>query len=443
MLILFISLWLRLYKIDFSGFSLDEMVSLNIAENFNLLSFLSDNHPPLHTIAIKLWTNLFGVNEFIARFPSALFSAGTTLVIGFTALKFSNRWISLLCMLLHAVFPLSIVNAQLVRPHALFELASAVQFYFYLAYLQDKTRIRGLLYASLFAVLSSYLAGLLFLFEYVFHQRKNSSVLLIIGVNMLIITLLILSRELIDWHYLDWQLIKFNLESLSFLPLDILRAFNYYSAVSSIGLIMLCILFIRSLGAEQIAGFYKTTTIALSFVLSLIVFSLITRRAIFLERYFIFLVPMFIYFIGSIVKNIYPLHRWLAAFAVFLVAGGSYVGIIVKIPQKHPPWKDAAFTIGTYGSSVVLTTSTRALQMPYFKSRNVEVETLFEEKAVAEQLKALLEDFKNVWIVDTAWNKLLNFSNLNDIVAKANLKIEDHTIYDEASSAVVVLRITR
>lgn len=443
LLIIFISLWLRLYKIDFSGFSLDEMVSLNLAENFNLLSLLSDNHPPLHTIAVKLWTNLFGLSEFMARFPSALFSVGATLIVGFTALRFSNRWVSLLCMLLQALFPLSIINAQQVRPYALFELASSVQFYFYLVYLQDKTRIRSFLFSSLFAVLSSYLAGLLFLFEYVFHQRKNSSVMLIVGINALIVTLLVLSREFIDWHYLDWQLIKFNLESLSFLPLDILRAFNYYSMISSLGLVMLCVLFVRGLSAEQISGFYKTTTVALSFVLSLIVFSLITRRAIFSERYFIFLVPMFIYFIGSLVKNIYPLHRWLAIFAVFLIVGGSYIGIITKVPQQHPPWKDAAFSISTYASSVVLTTSTRSLRMPYFKNRNIEVETLFEEAAIAEQLKILLEDFKNVWVVDTAWNKLLNFSNLDTIVSTAKLKVEDHTIYDDASSAVVVLRITR
>ena len=440
---MFISLWLRLYKLDFSGFSLDEMISLNIAENFNLLYLFSDNHPPLHTIALKLWTNLFGLSEFMARFPSALFSTGATIVIGFTALKFSNRWVSLLCMLLHAVFPLSIINAQLVRPYALFELASSVQFYFYLIYLQDRTRIRSLLFSSLFAVLSSYLAALLFLFEYVFHQRKNSNVLLIIGVNALIVTLLVLSRELIDWRYLDWQLIKFNLESLSFLPLDLLRAFSYYSPISSIGLVVLCILFVRSLGAEQMNGFYKTTAIVLSFVLSLIVFSLVTRRAIFSERYFIFIIPMFIYIAGSLVKNIYPLHRYLAIFALFFVVGGSTVSIIRKVPQKHPPWKDAAFSISLYGSSIVLTTSSRALQVPYFKNRNIEVEPLFEEDSVAEQLNFLLMDFKNVWIVDTAWNRLLNFSKLNDIVLKANLKIEDHTIYDDASAAVVVLRITR
>lgn len=443
-LIAFIALWLRVYKIDFSGFNLDEMISLNIAENFDFLYLMSDNHPPIHAIVIKLWTNLFGLNEVMARLPSALFSVGATITIGVTALKFGNRSISLICMLLHALFPLSIVHAQLVRPYALFELASSIQFFYYLSYLQDKAKLKKLLFASLFVALSSYIAGLLFIFEYAFQQRKKN-IMLILGINAVIVMAIILSRELVDWRYLDWQIIKYNLENLAFLPIELVKGFNYYSIISSLGLMILFVQFIRSLSPEQMNQFHKTTTITLSFVISFVSFSLITKRAIFSERYFIFLVPVFFYFIGVFLKKQIEDNKKkrLITAAVLLIVIGSFFGIQSKIPQRQPPWKEAAMTITTYPSSIVLTTSTLALGMPYFKYRNINVETLNSEAALNTQLNVLLETFQNVWVVDTYWNKVINFPNVKNIVEQAQLKIEDHTIFSKDSDAVVVLRITR
>lgn len=444
-LIAFIAFFLRANKIDFSGFSLDEMVSLNIAENFDFLYLISDNHPPIHAIVTKLWIAVFGLNETMARLPSAIFSAGTTIAIGVTALKFiGNKWISLICMLLHALFPLSILHAQLVRPYALFELTSSIQFFYYLSYLQDKTKLKNLLYASLLVALSSYLAGLMFVFEYIFQQRKKN-ITLILGANALLVVAIIFSRELVNWHYLDWQLIKYNLESLAFLPIELIKAYNYYSLVSGLGLTILFIQFVRSLSTEQINQFYKTTTITLSFIISFITFSLITKRAIFSERYFIFLAPVFFYFIAVLINKQFEDKRkkWLSISAISLIVIGSFFGIQRKIPDSHPHWKEAAMTISLFPSSIVLTTSTLALNTPYFKYRNISVETMNSEEALGNQIYLLLETFQNVWVVDTYWNKLIHFPNLNTIAAKAELNITDYSIFDEKSDAVVALRISR
>lgn len=444
-LVIFVAFLLRIYKIDFSGFSLDEMISLNLAENFSFLNLISDNHPPIHALATKLWINIFGLTEALARFPSVIFSLGATITIGITALKFGNMRLSLICMFLHALFPLSILHAQQVRPNALFELTSSIQFFYYLSYLQDKTKFKSLLFASLLVALSSYLAGLLFIFEYAFQQRKKNGFILILAINILIVVAFIFSRELVSWHHLDWQLIKYNLETLAFLPIELIKAFNYYSIISGLGLAIFFVQFVRGLDSDQLNQFYKTTAITLSFVISLITFSLVTKRAVFSERYFVFLIPIFFYSLGMFIKHHLDdkKNSGLLICAFSLIVVGSFFGIQNKIPQSNPPWKDAAMSIGTYPSSLVLTTSTLALSMPYFKYRNIGVEPMSSEEALANQLNILLNTFQNVWIVDTYWNKLINFPNLNTIAIQSRLKVEDLTIYDENSASVVVYRVSR
>lgn len=444
-MIVAISFALRAYKLGFSGFSLDEMVSLNVADNFSLLSFLSDNHPPLHILLIKLFTDALGLNEITARLPSVLASTATTAVIGLTVRRHTNSLISLVVMFLHALFPMSIIHAQLVRPYALLELASAVQFYFYLDYLHDRSKLRPLLLASLFALLSSYLSVLLFIFEFTFVQRKSRLIFLFVGMNALIIVLAVMSRELVDWSALAWQVAKYNLDSTAFLPIELLQGFIGYSYISALGLVIIFARYLKNRSPEETEQLFKTSTLFFSFLLSFIVFSLITKRAIFSERYFIFLVPLFFYLLGLfLIKQLGELKKsWLALASVALVIAGSAVSLVVRLPVKHPQWREAAMDVSLAHSSVVLTASTLALANPYFKYKNIPVFQMTPPEGLADQIRLLLDTHQAVWVVDTLWNKILNFPELEQTVQQLDLVLENHSITSPGTELVLVYKITR
>lgn len=435
-----------LYLVD-SSFSLDEMISLRSVQNLSLENLFFDNHPPLYLIFLKISCALFGYNEFSARLPSVLFSAATTGAIGWMLLRqnISQLWV-LAGMLLHAVFPLSIEYAQQARPYAVFEFFCTVQFSFYLQFLKHQASRKALLTASLFAAIASYLAVILFIFEWAFNLKKSKSVLVIVGINLLLIILIISSKEFIDWRYLNWQIIKYNLEDLAFLPVDVVKAYAFNSILSGAAILAIIIGTISAYDAEKSKNILGPMIIAFSFLTVFIGFSLVTRRAIFSARYFIFLSPVFFYFLVTVLnkasmasaktKKIY------IGCAIIILLGA---GISVKqmLPLKHPDWRGTALSASAYPNSIVVTTSNLALQTPYFDALKIPVIEITNPEQVLQQVVKLLELYEHVWIVDTYWNYIMYLPPQMPAFQSLNLKVDDFTNFEDGRDTAVAFKISK
>jgi len=116
---------------------LDEAIVANVVKNYSfwgIIEFfsISDFHPPLYYLFIKLWTNIFGYSEIALRFPSIIFFLITVWVV-----YKINRKASLLVLL----NPLLVYYAFEARMYmmvvmfltlALFNKLKNRNFYFYL-----------------------------------------------------------------------------------------------------------------------------------------------------------------------------------------------------------------------------------------------------------------------------------------------------------------------
>lgn len=440
-----VSLSLRLHQMVDSSLNLDEMVSLQMAKDLGLKNFFWDNHPPFSLLFLKMSCFLFGLNEYGARFSSAVFSTATSLIIGLTLWRQkAPTWAVVIGVLLHAFFPLSIEYGQQARPYALFELASAVQFMTFLDFLKDKTKRTALLASSFVVFISSYLATLLFVFEWAFMPRKSRSLLSIVGFNLMLLLLIIGSKNIIDWRYLDWQLVAFNMNTYAFLPIEIVKAFSFQSMISGIGISFLLMIFLLNMDQDRANNAVGTTLLFLSFVLVLIGFSLVTSRAIFAPRYFLFLSPMFVFGFVSLLEKakLSGKANFLRFACLSLVLTGAVQTVRGLYPFQQPRWREAADMVASSPSSIVLTMSHLALQVPYFDERNIKVEPILGARQLVDQIEILLKTYERVWIVDSVWNTMRYIPEiLPTLNSQKGLRIEDFTEVNEGGLGVTVLRI--
>jgi mannosyltransferase len=132
---------LRLYSLAQKSIWLDEAFSITISQHglFDLpwLVSLTDTHPPLYYLALKLWL-IFGNGETQVRMLSAIFSiAAIPLIYLLAANIFDDKRIGLIAATLLAFSPFQIWYAQEARMYAMlifFVLASACFFFRALRY---------------------------------------------------------------------------------------------------------------------------------------------------------------------------------------------------------------------------------------------------------------------------------------------------------------------
>lgn len=132
---------LRLYLLADKSIWLDEAFSITISQHglFDLLRlvFLTDTHPPLYYLALKIWL-LFGDGETQVRILSAIFSiAAIPLIYLVAANIFEDERIGLIAATVLAFSPFQVWYAQETRMYAMltfFVLASALFFFRALRY---------------------------------------------------------------------------------------------------------------------------------------------------------------------------------------------------------------------------------------------------------------------------------------------------------------------
>lgn len=125
-LILAIGFVLRLININQSLW-LDEAIGAVVVKNMTLLEVftkfpLSDNHPPLYYLILKLWSDYFGYSELSLRFPSIVFGILTVFLV-YKITK--NKWAAILL----ATAPLHVYYSQEARMYMVAGFLSALAIY--------------------------------------------------------------------------------------------------------------------------------------------------------------------------------------------------------------------------------------------------------------------------------------------------------------------------
>lgn len=445
--IVFASLAIRFSLIVDASLSIDEMISLNAVQNLSLENLFFDNHPPLYLIILKISCMIFDYSEFAVRCPSVLLSSATTGLVGWILMRqnISKNWV-LVGMALHACFPLSIEYAREARPYALLEFASCFQFLVYLQYIKNQASAKRLIAASFIAFISSYLSVLLFIFEWAFSLKKNKSILSVIGINLVLIVIIVASRELVDWRYLSWQIIKYRVEELAFFPIDVFKAFAFNSLASGLSIFILSTLMLVKSDSDKLKDFFRTMAIVFSFLLVFICFSMVSRRAIFIPRYFIFLSPIYFYFLTKAFYETSQLTKkikYTFVFGTILIFIGAAKESIQVIQRKKSDWRGVASSVGTYPNSVVITTSNLAIKTPYFDNQGILVSAIENPEQVLQQVVQLLNSYENVWIIDSYWNYILYLPSQLPYFKTMNLQVDDFTEFEAGRDALATFKVSK
>jgi hypothetical protein len=162
-LIVIFGLSIKFYFIFFKDLNVDQLVFIGFVKDPSWGSIFWDNYPPLpHTLG-KLVV-LLGF-DFLKSMRIFIFIVAA---IGF--LIFSKQLFKrfgFLPTFLYAVFPVSLVDATVIRPVFLIEFFSILTLHYYLNYIEEKQsrwNYLGLLTSSILLLLTSYTAVLLFFF---------------------------------------------------------------------------------------------------------------------------------------------------------------------------------------------------------------------------------------------------------------------------------------
>jgi len=162
-----IGLLVRLYHLGGPSLCDDELITnLRISHSFfDTIGLLrNSNFPPLYYAMLNLWVRAWGHGEWALRFPSALFSGLTILVIYKLGVELFNKNVGLISAFLLAFSPFAVNYAQNAKMYALFWFLTAWSFLFFFRFLKGQKKITYPFYIII-SILSCYTmyTGFLFL----------------------------------------------------------------------------------------------------------------------------------------------------------------------------------------------------------------------------------------------------------------------------------------
>lgn len=160
------NLVLRTLTLRGAGLSLDEAASVwHCGQPWEaFIEFLQrDATPPLYSMMLRVWTDVFGIGEVVVRLPSVTATSITAGVIYIFGRRWMGRQTGFFAAVIFSLSPLQMVLSQTARVYAIAGCFCALSMYFFVGYFEkgDWKRAMGLVLADLAIVYSHYAAGLL------------------------------------------------------------------------------------------------------------------------------------------------------------------------------------------------------------------------------------------------------------------------------------------
>ncbi len=147
-LILLLALSLRLVNLQAEPYWGDELLSLDIVEQYRgdlsgMIHYLREVevHPPLYYIFLKYWTTAFGQETGAVRSLSLFFGLGLIYLSHLFFKKiFNNKNVGLLAAFFTAILPIQIEYSQEARPYIIFTFFGLLSAYFLWQYFYTKKK---------------------------------------------------------------------------------------------------------------------------------------------------------------------------------------------------------------------------------------------------------------------------------------------------------------
>ncbi len=139
-LILGLSVFLRVFLLDFESLWLDEGSSIKFAKlsPTEIIKSNQDAHPPLYYLILHFWMKIFGDSEFSVRFPSVIFGVITVYVVYKFCLEFWGGKVALFSSLLVGISTFQVFYSQEARMYSLLCLLSTLSFLYFAKILKEQ-----------------------------------------------------------------------------------------------------------------------------------------------------------------------------------------------------------------------------------------------------------------------------------------------------------------
>jgi hypothetical protein len=151
------NLILRAFGLEVNSLAGDEPFSVYFAQMdiSDILRHLKPgNNPPLYDLFLHYWIKIFGISEIAVRVPSLIFVSITAAFIYKIGNEFFSRWSGIVAGLLFSFSNYATYFSHEARAYALFGMFTAISFYLFLKWLNDRsTSAQLVLYALVNALL--------------------------------------------------------------------------------------------------------------------------------------------------------------------------------------------------------------------------------------------------------------------------------------------------
>ncbi len=150
-----LALAIRIYKLDFQSFWMDEYYNINLALKPNFLWGGPDNVPPLYINLLKLWLAVFPVSEITARLLGALLGATSIFAIYLLGKELFGKPAGILASFFLALSATHVDYCQEAKYYSLALLLLMFMQLHYVRFLKYR-RVTNLLSYGVFSVLTFY-----------------------------------------------------------------------------------------------------------------------------------------------------------------------------------------------------------------------------------------------------------------------------------------------
>jgi hypothetical protein len=240
---------------------------------------------------------------------------------------------------------------------------------------------------------------------------------------------------------LSWQKISFHLNSFlsnAFEPVKVLMFIHPIALLSSVLIVTIGIIKTYQSDRKFIQGVLLRF---LFLIITFLIFSLAFERNIFAARYFIFILPTWLYFLTKNIMNLSKergtTRKSVITLSLTLITV-AIVNLSDVIPIPTPNWKNAAEIIKEYKSPVVITSLPNYIEY-YFNGIIDQVNTLNSPEDIMKVLNKT-ETFHSLWIVDTQLNWQNYSDQFNATMKKVGYVAEDHSLFSNNTDSIILIR---
>lgn len=138
--ILALSLFLRIFLLDFESLWLDEGSSIKFAKLSIpelIKSSQADGNPPLYYLILHFWIKIFGDSEFSVRFLSVIFGMLVVVAVYWFCFEFWGREVAIFSSFITGISVFQIFYSQEARMYALLCLLSIISFLYFVKILRQ------------------------------------------------------------------------------------------------------------------------------------------------------------------------------------------------------------------------------------------------------------------------------------------------------------------